>query len=164
MYIWVWPWARFQGFAGLCHKMSQAGGQWLNPIRMLLSNAVSFKHSNRAVVINRYPNPYSPVPAVRTLINQFNIVYFTKLLFLVLHVTVYGPNTESFGCRKAPKGFRPDRDQRAPVPIGRMKPRVSGKPKMFDRNSSYIHTEIPSAYTVCTGYARYTVLVLMILA
>jgi len=26
---------------------------------------------------------------------------------------------------------------------------------MFDRNSSYIHTEIPSAYTVCTGYARY---------
>ncbi len=42
---------------------------------------------------------------------------------------VYRPNTESFGYRKVPKGFRFDRerereafyrDQRAPVPIGRM--------------------------------------------
>ncbi len=35
--------------------------------------------------------------------------------------SVYGPNTESFGYRKRPKGFRFDRDQRAPVPIGRMR-------------------------------------------
>ncbi len=34
---------------------------------------------------------------------------------------VYRPNTESFGYRKVPKGFRFDRDQRAPVPIGRMR-------------------------------------------
>jgi len=46
-----------------------------------------------------------------------------------MDISVYGPNTESFGCRKALKGFRPDRDQRAPVPINRMRARVSVNPR-----------------------------------